>query len=328
MERPDRHATGSARDGQREAGTQLFHYQVLQDALARDDEAFSYAPWKSRPGILLRKARHTLEAALALRRTGSLLMENRERLGHTLRVLAPQSIVDVPGGELYLARIVGPGVAEGEIRSLLARKGPAAVRERGFLMFALGAARMERGDARGALEALAAADPLLPAEYAVFRTQLLALKARAQTARGDYAGALESLVGVMERDGGEIRRMGLRLPCRIEASPGALADQAARLLGSSPRLAPGTGGFRVVVEQAATGGLVGGLDGPRGAVLSRFHVPPGKDADATVREFCRQFHRRAFGPKIDLSQQQIRSLEGSTLSSQGAEEHLKGIMGP
>ena len=37
-ERPDRHATGSARQGQLEAGTQLFRYQTLLDALARDGE--------------------------------------------------------------------------------------------------------------------------------------------------------------------------------------------------------------------------------------------------------------------------------------------------
>jgi hypothetical protein len=56
-------------------------------------------------------------------------------------------------------------------------------------------------------------------------------------------------------------------------------------------------------------------------------VPRGPDPDATAREFCRQFHRRAFGPRIDLTQQEIRSLEGSTLASQSAEENLKGILG-
>jgi hypothetical protein len=83
----------------------------------------------------------------------------------------------------------------------------------------------------------------------------------------------------------------------------------------------------VVVEPSDGGGLQGGLDSPQGTVLCRFQVPPGKDPDATVREFCRQFHHKAFGPRIDLSQQQIRSLEGSTLSSQSAEEQLKGILG-
>ncbi len=325
-ERPDRHATGSARDGQREAGTQVFLYQALLDALARDGEELSFAPWKRRPGILLRMARHRVEAALAQRRAGTLLMGNRERLGHSMRVLAPQAIAELPGSEVLLPRIAGAGVAEAEAQRLLARTGPAAERERGFLLLGLGAARLERGDARRALDALAAAEPALPAEFAVLHTQLLALRAKAQGLLGDRAGALVSLTGVLQRDGGEVRRLGLRLPCRIQAT-GPLASRAADLLAGSPRLAPDPAGFRVVVEANAAGGLQGGLDGPQGTVLCRFAVPPGRDSDATAREFCRQFHRRAFGPRIDLSQQQIRSLEGSTLSSQSAEEQLKGILG-
>ncbi|WP_306599514.1 hypothetical protein [Geothrix sp. 21YS21S-2] len=325
-ERPDRHATGSARDGQREAGTQVFLYQALLDALARDGEELSFAPWKRRPAILLRMARHQVEAALARRRAGTLLMGNRERLGQSLRVLAPQAVAELPGSEVLLPRIAGAGVAEAEALRLLARTGPAADRERGFLLLGLGAARLERGDAGSALEALAAAEPVLPAEFAVLHTQLLALRAKAQAARGDRAGALASLAAVLQRDGGELRRAGLRIPCRIQTS-GPMAAEAAGLLASSPRLEPDPRGFRVVVEQTGAGGLQGGLDGPQGTVLCRFQVAPGADRDATVREFCRQFHRKAFGPRIDLSQQQIRSLEGSTLSSQSAEEQLKGILG-
>ncbi|BDU73958.1 serine/threonine-protein kinase [Mesoterricola silvestris] len=325
-ERPDRHATGSARDGQREAGTQVFLYQALLDALARDGEELSYAPWKRRPGILARMAGHAVEAALARRRAGTLLMANPDRLGHSLRVLAPQAVAELPGGEVLLPRIAGPGVAEAEAGRLLGRTGPMAERERGFLLLALGAARLERGDARGALEALGAAEPALPAEYAVLHTQLLALRAKAQTLRGDRAGALVSLTGVLQRDGGELRRLGVSLPCHIQAV-GPLAREAAGLLASSPRFTRDPAGFRVTVEAIAGGGLQGGLDSPQGTVLCRFQVPPGPDRDATVREFCRRFHHRAFGPRIDLSQQQIRSLEGSTLSAQSAEEQLKGILG-
>ena len=326
-ERPDREATGSARKGQKEAGAQLFLYQVLQDALARDEEDFSCAPWKHRPALLVRRARHLLEAALARRRAGSLLLGTQDRLDHALRCLAVQAIVTIPGGEALLPRLAGSGVAEAELLRLLARTGPTADRERGFVLFGLGAARLARNDTRGALEALAWAETLLPAEFALLRTQLLALRAKALLARGDAAGALPALTSVLQRDGGEVRRMGLALPCRIEAA-GPLASQAAALLQASPRLAPGRWGFRLMVASRAGGGLQGWLESPQGEVLSRFQVPPGADGEATARAFCRQFHRSAFGPRVDLSQQQIRSLEGSTLAARSAEEELKGLFSP
>lgn len=325
-DRPDRHATGSVRQGQWEAGTQLFLFQALRDALARDAEAWSFEPWKRRPALLLQRSRHALEAALARRTCGTLLMESRERFSQTLRYLAPQDVEVVPGSASLLPAVAGPGVVEAECRALLARRGPAADRERGYVGLALAGARLERGDARGALEALAQAGPGLPAECARLHIQLLAMRAEALLALGDRNAALGPLADVMERDGGEVRRRGLALPCSI-AAQGPVAARAASLLAGSPRLDPGRGGFRVVVAPGPGGGLQGGLDAPEGAVLCRFTVPPGKDADATAREFCRQFHRKAFGPKLDLSQQQIRSIEGSTLASQDAGEQLRGLLG-
>jgi hypothetical protein len=326
QERPDRLATGSSRDGQRAAGTQLFHFQVLQDALARDEEEASYLPWKRLPGLLARQARHALEAVLAKRRAGSLLLANQERLAHSLRLLAIQSVVDVAGGEILLPRIVGPGLVEAELNRLLARKGPASDRERGFLLLELGALRLERGEARKALEALEGAELQLPREFRLLHTQLQALKAKARLDQGDLKGALAPLTEVLRKDGGEVRRQRLSLPCDLQAS-GPLAQRTAGILARSPRLRPGSGGFRVSIAQTSDGGLQGRLGSPQGETLCQFQVPRGADPDATAREFCRQFHHKAFGPRIDLTQQQIRSLEGSTLASQSAEENLKGILG-
>jgi tetratricopeptide (TPR) repeat protein len=326
-ERPDRHAAGSARDGQREAGSELFLVQALEDAQARDAEAWSQEPWKHRPAVLLARSRHALEAAMARRRCGALLMANRERFSQTLRFLGPQDIETLPGGAILLARVVGPGVVEAEARRLLARTGPAADRERGFLLLVLGSARLERGDARGALVVLDQAAGVLPAECALLHTQLQALRAAALLALGDRAGALAPLMAVMQRDGGEVRRRGLALPCWIQAQGGA-AGRAGALLAHSPRLDPGSGGFRVLVEPTPGGGLQGGLYSPSGAVLRRLGVPPGPDPDATARAFCREFHRKVFAPNLDLSQQQIRSLEGSTLASQDAAEQFRGILAP
>ena len=327
VDRPDRHGYGSAQADQWEAASLLFYDQVLQDALARDAEALSYAPWKERPGLWLRRAAHILEARAAGRRAGRIVMGGGDRLAHSLRIFAPRSAILVPGGEVLLPRVVGTGVAEAQIQRLLARRGAMAERERPYLLYLLGAGRAEEGDARGALESLGQAEKTLPAEHAQMVATLHALKAQAYAARGERGAALRELAVVMEKDAGAVRRQGLSLPCTLQASGGAAARAAARLLAASPRLDTGGTGFTVVVEQTGAGGLQGGLDGPGGAVLCRFRVNPGASPDATAREFCRLFHRKAFGPRIDLSQQEINSLEGSTLAADSLQDRLKGLLG-
>jgi len=320
---PDRPSTGSARPGQLEAGQHLFHAQLMESVLERDAEAWSSAPWKRRPALLATWARHRLEAAMAAREATQLLMADRERFRQTLRYLPPQNCLQVPGGLPILARLVGPGPVEAEARRLLDRG--ARDRDRGFLLLALASARMERGDAQGTLEALDQAGAALPKGFSLLRLQSLGLRARARVRLGGLGAAVAELAQLMAVDGGEIRRQGLRLPCTLAGS-GRAGGIAVRLLQGSPRLAPGKPGFRLTLSQDGSGGLAGVLTGPRGEVLCQVKAPRGADDDATARAFCEAFHARAFSPRIDLSQQQIHALEGSTLASQDAREELKGIL--
>ena len=216
-------------------------------------------------------------------------------------------------------------VVEEEALKLIARAGAAADRERPYVLLSLGAAKLERGDCRGALGALAQARKQLPAEAALLHSELLALEAKAYAGLGETEKEVVVLSELMQRDAGMVRRFGLSLPCTISASGGGAASKAAGLLNGSPRLSANGGPFHVVVEQTSTGGLQGGVGGPNGEVLSRFRVNGSKDATETAREFCSIFHQKAFAPSLDLSQQEISSLEGSTLASQDINEQLQGL---
>ncbi len=324
VDRPDRHGGHSSQRQLWVASSLLFYRQMLLDDLERVSEEMSCGAWRDAPLLWLRRLWESGEAWSAGRRGARIIMD-RGYLADTLRQLAPRSVFVCPGGEAFLPGVIGPGVVEQEALKLLRRTGPTTERESPYILFCLGAARLERGNAKGALDALREAGKNLPAEAALLHSQLLALEAKAYGSLGDKAGENETLSDLMERDPGMVRRFGLALPCSITASGGAAASKAAELLKGSPRLSLRQGPFRVVVEQTATGGLQGGLDGPNGAVLSRFRVNASEDATATAKEFCRLFHQKVFAPKLDLSQQEISSLEGSTLTSQDVNEQLQGL---
>jgi hypothetical protein len=118
--------------------------------------------------------------------------------------------------------------------------------------------------------------------------------------------------------------MGLALPARIEASPGAVAAAGARLLGRSPRLRESPRGFRVdVSEQGATARAC--LAGASGVVLgcAEVEVAAGEEPLASARRLAAAFHRRIFAPRIDLSQADLRALDGSTtVAAEDSRERL------
>jgi hypothetical protein len=325
--RPDRHGTGSAESDLWQASSLLFYRAALLDHAERLREEMSWSRPLSWPKLALERVGDLARAWSMERESGRIIMSNDGWLADTLRYVGAKSVVTFSGGELQAIAAVGPAVAEAEAKRLLARTGPGPERERPFLLLFLGACQVSRSDAREALANLRLADASLPAQTKVVRGQCAALEALACRELGDRAGEARVLAQLMESDPGAIRRFGLSLPAVVTGSGGPAAEKAAALLRRSPRLDPGTTGYRALVEQTSSGALQGGLDAPDGSVLCRFRVNPGKDADATAREFCRQFHRKVFAPRLDLSQQEINSLEGSTLASQDASEQLKGLLG-
>jgi hypothetical protein len=186
---------------------------------------------------------------------------------------------------------------------------------------------LEGGDPKGALEALSRAETTMPRERGAFHDWIVALKARAHRSLGDSSAAMQDLALLMERDPGLVRREGLALPVVLEARGGRRAAGAVERLARSPRFAPGGGGFRLTVTQSPSGALEAILEGPDGAALASVRAPAARDDEAAVAGFCRLFHQKAFAPKVDLSQADVNSLEGSTLAGDSARDVLKGILG-
>jgi hypothetical protein len=322
---PDRLGRVSTDEREVAAAVALVDRLASRTAAAERMELASYAPlW---PSLRARAEAlwHRLEGWRAARRAAALYTD-AQLLSSRLEPHAPGYVELGEWMELDLVQIVGPGA----LAVALDR-----ARGRGLLDGERGYERAfeaEIASARGRhAEALAAAEAALarlPAWEAMLRARVAATGAAAALASGDDARALALLDLVFQLDPGAVRRAELALPARIEASSGPLAAETARLLRRSPRLREASRGFRVeIAEQGA--GARACLASAGGVVLQCAEVEPVPDEapSATARRLAAAFHRRAFAPRIDLSQADLRALDGSTtVAAEHARENMKIIL--
>ncbi len=250
------------------------------------------------------------------------LYADAELLSGRLQPHAPGFVELAEWMELDLASVIGPGVLAAALSEARARGLVDA--EHGYAdAYEAEIARVRGRDA----EAIAAADAALarlPAWEALLRARVAAAGAAAALSSGDEARALAFFDVVFQLDPGAVRRMELALPARIDASPGDVAASTARWLRRSPRLRESPHGFRVEIAER-DGGARACLAGAAGVVLACAEVErgSGEAADAAARRLAAAFHRRAFAPRIDLSQADLRALDGSTtVAAENARERL------
>jgi hypothetical protein len=136
------------------------------------------------------------------------------------------------------------------------------------------------------------------------------------------------------------RRLGLALPVRIvRQNDGDAVDELADALGRSPRFDDGSVGLRLVVSGDAAQ-LSVCLEGTGGTVLdcsdtaltdvdedtawSADETPEAVEVETFVARAARQAQERLFAPRIDLSQADIGSLDGSNRVARDPMEGLRG----
>ena len=227
--------------------------------------------------------------------------------------------------ELY--RALGPGVVAAALERARASEDlPGA--EGYFAASAAEIARLE-GDSERCLDNAEKALEKLPKAEALLRARTAGIGAWAAHQLGKTAQHLELLDLTMQIDPGTVRRLGLALPTTIEAGDSAVAQNAGDLLAGSPRFDIEAGpGFRLQVggdAQAARACLVD----PRGSRLACAQIAPraGEDQDGFTRRLVEELHNAAFAPRLDLTQADLRSLDGSPTAAGGrASEKVLGAL--
>jgi hypothetical protein len=157
--------------------------------------------------------------------------------------------------------------------------------------------------------------------------------ASAAESSGAESRAIELYDLALQLDPGVIRRQDLSLPVRMQsnqrqASADPLAREAMKMLRRSPRFHASKGGFPLRIESdgsSATACLLG-LKEER---LSCVEVSPraGEGIRDRARRLVAELHRQAFAPKIDLTQSDLQSLDGSPTAGGGrSAERLQNVL--
>ncbi|HEY3356690.1 MAG TPA: tetratricopeptide repeat protein [Polyangia bacterium] len=326
LDRPDRRGGISSQKEQAEAGTAILDRMARRQAAAQLAEERAVAGTWAKAKLLWQETRLRVEAWTSGRRA-SVLMASRRRLVATIRPSFSGG-ADVPvwvGGELV--DILGPGIVAQAVA--LARREETAPAAAPYFDAIDAEVALARGDDRGALDLAWRALRNLPSAEVLLSARVAAIGAAAARRLGETTIELGLLGDVMQKDPTAVRRLGLALPVAVTSDGSAVANRAAAFVRKSPRFRAGGGGFTV----AATAGSVCLATGA-GAVLACGQAQPraGEDHDAFARRLVAELHRRAFSPRIDMSQTDVRSLDGSTgvgdaRSSDKARDVLDGLQG-
>jgi tetratricopeptide (TPR) repeat protein len=250
-----------------------------------------------------------MEAWMSGRQAGRLLGDD-ERLVGTFRIGTAESAVMPPWLAGELVGVAGPAIVQEALARARARErrpGAEAYYDAFAAEAALAAGRPERAVelATRALEGLGHAEVLL-------RTRVLALAAEAEGRRGRSAQAAMFWQRAFDADPGVARRLGLALPVRLAGRGGPVDRAVVAALRRSPRLDVGDHGLEVQVAADAAGGRIC-LLGEGRQVLGCGEATAGADddVDGLVGRLVRAFHADVFAPRVDMSQADINSLDGS-----------------
>lgn len=315
---PDRHGTSNEDPEQRMAATALLDAAILRTRAEEMREAASWLPfWRAIPSWL--HARWLdLRAWLAERRAVEGL-SNPRFLMSTLRPYMADQITLSEWLQPDLVRVLGPGLASAglaEARGVEAGEPATNALAQGYFAALETEIAAARGDEQATGDWARRALVELPQTEVLLRARVSALHGDAARREGEIARSVAAYDLTLQRDPGAVRRLGLALPVVFETGGGAFADEAAGHLRDSPRLSEEDGGFHVRVTADGESGRAC-LLGANGETIGCGRVEPraGEDASARARRLAEAFHEGVFSARISLSQVDLRSLDGSPLTS-------------
>jgi len=325
LDRPDRTGFTSSESEQMEAAAALIDRLANRTAAELLAEEASWSTIGDALRARMAAAERRLRAWSSGRRAAALIARERI-LDATVRPYLAGSVEIPEWIEPEIVDVVGPGVLQAALSKARERETLAAA-EGYFLAYETEIAYL-RGRDQEALDHAEEALRTLPEAEVLLRARVATIAAMASQDRGDHGRALAMYDLAMQSDPGIIRRMGIALPTRFQTSPGPIAKLAERYLRRSPRFDEASSGFTLRISGLADAGeayLLGAND----TVLAQVRVTPraGEDTEDLARRLAQELHEAAFAPRLDLTQADIRSLDGSpTAGGARSSERLRSVL--
>ncbi len=328
LERPDRTGFSSSEEEQMTAAAAILDALAHRLRAVELEESASWLAWRDAAKARMAALAHRTRAWLSTRRAAS-RMANARTLAATLKPYLAGSVEMPEWLEGELVSIVGPGVMAAALDD--ARQTETLENAFGYFDAFAAEIALRQGRASAAIDLAALAAQGLPESELMIQARVQAIGAKAALAAGARQRALGFLDRALQLDPGVVRTLDIALPTVFEAAGGPLAEQVVRHLRRSPRfrtLRGGGAGFRLRVEATGAGGQAT-LLGPRNTVLARVGVTPraGEDTDAVARRLAAELHTWAFSPRVDLTEADLRSLDGSPTAAGGrGAERLRTVL--
>lgn len=309
VRRQDRNSSISTAPSLVEGRLVYLYSLALQRNIQRTREKLSYAAWGEVPGLLVKLFSMERRIARERERAANLIASHTGIEGFIQPYGA--KALDSPSMSTACWTCFGPGAVIAAVERSLKVDKPEMAARKPYLTAILGEAYLYDWRVSDCQSQLEEALKTLPAAEVKLRNRCQAVLVRALTQQGRRSEAMHYLQTLMDTDPSQLRACQVALPISIETDGSSAANSARNWLYASPRCTRTSGGFTLKL-QSDQEKVSGQLISPDGTSAGRFEGQPrGNDADA-ARSFCEVFHAQAFAPIIDLSQGDIRSIDGST----------------
>lgn len=318
---PDRRGHNSRDPEQDRAVVAMLDRRARRLVAERRMEAVSGSSWLERISAGADAAGHRFEGWISGRAALRSLADD-DRLVGSFRIGMSSAAIVPPWLVGELVEVLGPGVVEGAVQ----RAEESDPREAAGAYYAAfrAEAAYHRGDEERTIELVERATQGLGEGDALLRARIEALRADAMRSLHGTAVAMPAFEAAVQRDPGVFRRLEIRLPARFEVAAGEVPEAIQDALLDSPRFDEDPEGFVVRVRGDATSGEAC-LMGASQTVLDCAQASPATSdsPDELAVKVLNEFHQIVFAPRIDLSQGDIHSLDGSTRTTRDPLEALQ-----
>ncbi|MBN9416856.1 MAG: hypothetical protein J0I12_15535 [Candidatus Eremiobacteraeota bacterium] len=305
VDRPDRKGGDSVQRDQWEAANMIIFREAANAQRNAMREQMCWTKGLKWWELLWKQRDLAWQAYVKGQQAASTIVSHGRLLSCLRYTYAPGTVLIPNYARLELPTLLGPGTTLAALDQLESKNFETLELERPYL----NAIRFEAMARAGRTEeALASMDQVLkelPASERLMATRVQARAAKIYLNRGDLAKALPLLQHVMEDGPGFMRNLEIELPVTYASDGSAVAEEVIGMCRRSPRFREIEGAFKIEVKAGSSR-----LLGPDNSVLRMTELGPVQKGVTPAAQLCAALHERFFAVKIDLSQEDIGSLDG------------------